>query len=165
MNIDQAKQDITTWITDFVEKPNALLNGWPPCPYARRARLENKVDIRQGIDVAEDLEVVDMQQFDVIALVYEPDHYDSVSFNRTVDLANQYTLASRGLIALADHPEDKEEVLGVSMNQGTWAIVFVQNLDKLNSHARMLAKQGFYQDWPEEYLKTLFSNREDPRID
>ena len=46
MDKNQAKQDITAWINDFVSKPNALLNNFPPCPYARKAMLEQKVDIR-----------------------------------------------------------------------------------------------------------------------
>jgi hypothetical protein len=67
------------------------------------------------------------------------------------------------LIALADHPADVETVNGVAMNQGTYAIVFVQSLDKLNHFARLLAPKGFYKGWDEEYLTVLFSGRQDPR--
>jgi hypothetical protein len=67
------------------------------------------------------------------------------------------------MFALADHPGDVETVNGVVMNQGTWAICFLQDLDKLNSHARMLVERGFYQDWPEDYLSVLFAGRQDPR--
>jgi hypothetical protein len=67
------------------------------------------------------------------------------------------------MFALADHPADVETVNGVVMNQGTYAICFLQNLDKLNSHAVMLAEKGFYNGWPEEYLTLLFSGRQDPR--
>jgi hypothetical protein len=49
------------------------------------------------------------------------------------------------------------------MNQGVWAICFLQELNKLNSHARMLADRGFYDSWPDEYLTVLFAGREDPR--
>jgi hypothetical protein len=72
-------------------------------------------------------------------------------------------LVPRNLIALADHPDDQEEVNGVIMNQGTWAIVFLQHLDKLNHFARLIAGRGYYEGWPEDYLKTLFEFREDPR--
>jgi hypothetical protein len=50
------------------------------------------------------------------------------------------------------------------MNQGTYAIVFVQDLAKLNHFAQILGNKGFYNGWPEEYLTVLFTGREDPRL-
>jgi hypothetical protein len=49
------------------------------------------------------------------------------------------------------------------MNQGTYAIVFVQDLTKLDHFAKTLANKGFYKDWPEDYLQVLFEGRQDPR--
>jgi hypothetical protein len=68
------------------------------------------------------------------------------------------------LIALADHPDDVETVNGVIMNQGTYAIIFVQDLAKLNHFAKILGKKDFYLDWPDEYLDVLFAGRIDPRL-
>jgi hypothetical protein len=164
MNFDQAKQDITQWAIDFVEKPNPLLNGWAPCPYARRARVDNKLDIRPGsINPISDCAFQHMNDYDVIAYVYDGDRFSAAEFNQAVDDLNAWHLRGRGMFALADHPADVETVNGVVMNQGTYAICFLQNLDKLNSHAAMLAEKGFYNGWPEEYLTVLFSGRQDPR--
>jgi hypothetical protein len=165
MDIEQAQQDILKWIIEFVEVPQAALAGWPPCPFARTARLKNLLDIRSGgadpyIDMRS---VTDMEGYDVICLVYDPQEFDATEFNDLVTGANSAFLAGRGLIALADHPDDREEVNGVVMNQGQYALVFVQDLAKLNSHARQLAQRGFYHNWPEAYLETLFQGREDPR--
>lgn len=165
MDINQVKADITQWVVDFVEKPNPLLNGWAPCPYARRARVDNKFDIRLGqINPISDCAFQDMASYDVIAYVYAGDHFSSEEFNEMVDNLNAWHLTGRGMFALADHPADVESVNGVVMNQGTYAICFLQNLDKLDSHARMLAAKGFYNGWPEEYLKVLFAGRKDPRL-
>ena len=38
------------WMEEFVEKPHPGLGGWPPCPFARQARLSKNIDIRQGSD-------------------------------------------------------------------------------------------------------------------
>jgi hypothetical protein len=38
------------WMEEFVEVPHPSLGGWPPCPFARQARLSNNIDIRQGTD-------------------------------------------------------------------------------------------------------------------
>jgi hypothetical protein len=165
MNFTQAKQDIEKWIVDFVEKPTSLLNGWPPCPYARQARLNKQVDIRQGcFNPIDDLKQVNMSEFDVVAYVYGRERWPADEFNELVDIVNRVYLNSQGLIALADHPDDVESVNGVVMNQGTYAIVFVQNLNKLNHFAKILGSKGFYNGWDEEYLTVLFAGREDPRV-
>jgi hypothetical protein len=103
-----------------------------------------------------------MSCYDVIAYVYDPALVDSASFNQAIATLNTDYLHARGLFALADHPDDVEAVNGVVMNQGTWAICFLQDLTKLNSHARMLADRGYYTDWPEDYMAVLFDGRENP---
>ena len=164
MNFEQAQRDITNWVTGFVEKPNAKLNGWPPCPHARKARLDGQFDIRQGqIDPYTDLMKAEMGDFLVIAYVYDRDIMSADRFNQQIDAVNQAFLLSRDIIALADHPDAPEEVLGVTMNQGTYAIAFIQPLSKLNTFAHQIADKGYYQDWPEHYLQDLFRFREDPR--
>ena len=164
MNFEQAKIDILLWITGFVEKPHPALNGWPPCPHARRARLDGQFDIRSGqIDPYTDLMKVEMGDYMVMAYVYDRDLFTADRFNQQVDAVNQAFLLSRDIIALADHPDAPEDVLGVRMNQGDYALVFVQPLSKLNTFARQIADKGYYQDWPEEYLEDLFRFREDPR--
>lgn len=164
MDFDQAKTEVIDWITGFVEQPNAGLNGWPPCPHARRARLDGQFEIRKGqVDPYTDLMHVDMGERMVIAYVYDPTRYTADEFNHLVKSVNQAFLVPRNIIALADHPDDVEDVNGVIMNQGTWGIVFVQPLDKLNHFARLIAGRGYYDGWPEEYLQGLFEHREDPR--
>lgn len=164
MDIVQARIDILNWVTGFVEQPHPALNGWAPCPHARRARLDGQFDIRAGvIDPYTDLMKVDMESWMVIAYVYDPQQIDADRFNQQIHNVNQGFLVPRGMIALADHPDAPEQVLGVSMNQGTYALAFVQPLDKLNSFARQIAAKGYYHDWPEPYLQELFQWREDPR--
>lgn len=163
MDFEQAKKDILHWITTFVEQPHPALAGWPPCPYARRARSENLFQIRPGTEPYWDLMHVDLGRLDVLAFVYEPRDFAASEFEDLVQRANQGFLLSRDLIALPDHPDSPEIVNGVSMNQGRWAIVFVQALTKLDSHARTLADRGFYHGWPEHYLAALFEERQDPR--
>jgi hypothetical protein len=164
MNFEQAKLDIEQWIVEFVEKPNPMLNGWAPCPYARQARLNDRVEIRQGcFNPIDDLKHITMANRDVIAYVYGRERWGSDEFNQLVKIANMVHLNSQGLFALADHPDDIESVNGAVMNQGTYAIVFVQPIDKLNQAAKQLADKGFYNGWDEEYLAVLFEGRQDPR--
>ena len=164
MDITQARSDIINWITGFVEQPHPALAGWPPCPFARRARLDGEFDIRAGqIDPYTDLMKVDMDRWQVIAYVYDPQQIDANRFEQQIAAVNQGFLIHRDIIALADHPDAPEQVQGVRMNQGTWAIAFVQPLAKLNTFARQIATRGYYAGWPEDYLEGLFQWREDPR--
>jgi hypothetical protein len=125
--------------------------------------MDNKFAMRAGTEPYWDLMHVDLGTLDVLAFVYDPKDFDAPEFEDLVHRANQGFLLARDLIALPDHPDSPEIVNGVTMNQGTWAIVFVQALGKLNSHARALADRGYYHGWPEEYLAVLFEGRRDPR--
>lgn len=164
MDFEKAKKDITDWIINFVEQPNANLNGWPPCPHARRARLDQRFEIRQGlIDPYTDLMRAELEDRDVIAYVYDPDKISAQQFNDQIERVNLGFLIARDILALADHPEDIEIVNSVCMNQGTYAIAFIQPLSKLNHYAKLIANKGYYQGWPESYLQELFKHRQDPR--
>jgi hypothetical protein len=166
MNFEQAQIDILLWITGFVEKPHPHLNGWTPCPFARKARIDGGFAIHHGtLDPLSDLKnCTSIDPFTVVAYVYDPKEIDSTDFTNKIKTLNQDHLIKHNLIALADHPDEKEIINGVQMNQGTWAICFVQPLDKLNQHAKIIADKGYYTDWPEDYLKDLFEFREDPRL-
>lgn len=164
MDFTQAQIDILNWVVNFVEKSHPNLDGWAPCPHARMARLSGQFEIRPGqLDPYSDLMHVDLEKKMVIAYVYEPQQLSSVEFNQQIDRVNQGFLLARNIIALADHPYDIEEVKGVRMNQGQWAIAFVQPLDKLNQFAKTIADKGYYKGWSEEYLASLFKFRQDPR--
>lgn len=165
MHFEQAQIDILNWLTGFVEQPNPNLNDWPPCPYARRARLNSEFEIRPGkVDPYTDLQIDNLGDNTVVAYVYDPKEFTAAEFNQQIKLVNQNFLLSRNIVALADHPDDVEEVKGVIMNQGTWAIVFLQPLDKLNHFAKLIADKGYYEGWPEEYLESIFEFRQDPRL-
>lgn len=164
MDITQAKIDIINWMTGFVERPHPALNGWPPCPHARRARMDGLFDVRAGkVDPYTDLRIIDLGRFEVIAVVYDPAAFTAVEFEQQIHEVNQAFLVPRNMLALADHPAAPETVNGVSMNQGQWAIAFVQSLSKLDAVAKTLADRGYYHSWPEEYLQDLFEHRKDPR--
>ena len=164
MDFTQAKIDIINWLVNFVEQPHPDLGGWPPCPHARRARLDGQFDIQPGqIDPYTDLMKAELGDKLVIAYVYDRQSFTADEFNQQVDAVNRGFLLARDIIALADHPDDPEVVKGVTMNQGDHALVLIQPLSKLDSFARMIAAKGYYDGWPEHYLQQLFQHRKDPR--
>lgn len=142
-----------------------MLNGWAPCPYARRARVDGRMRIEIGTTPAQDLAVIASQDFadlDVMVLIYDPQAQDLAQWRSEWQYAQQTQLDAQGLFVLEDHPSDAENVRGVAMNQGTWALLFVQQLVKLEHAAQQLAQKGYYDGWPRHYLDQLFEGRQDP---
>jgi hypothetical protein len=167
MNIDQVKQDIEKWIVDFVEVPHPALGGFPPCPYARSSRLKQSYDIFIGSDPYFDLKNrarYGMGNKEVIVYVYDPKEWSHDLFASSLDQANRDFLLAADILALEDHPDDVEIVNGICMNQGTYAMALVQSLSDLDTKAQLMAKRGFYDTWPEDYLTGLFQHRKDPRL-
>ena len=167
MHIDQVKKDIEQWIVNFVEVPHPALGNFPPCPYARSSRLKNSYDVFIGTDPYYDLKnraKYGMGNKEVIIYVYDPKEWPHDLFSSSLEQANQDFLLAADLLTLEDHPADVEIVNGVCMNQGTYALALVQSLSDLNNRARAMARRGFYDSWPEDYLTALFQHREDPRL-
>jgi hypothetical protein len=166
MDIETVKHNIEQWIVNFVEVPHPALGGWPPCPYARSARMKKSYDVRLGVDPYFDLKNQarwGMGDREVIIYVYDPVQWPYHLFSTSLHTANTEHLLPADLLALEDHPTDQEIVNGVCMNQGQYALALVQSLTDLNAKAQTMAQRGFYHDWPEEYLQGLFQHRQDPR--
>jgi len=166
LNINQVQADIEHWIENFVEVPHPALGGWAPCPYARRARMDRDFEVRLGLAPIHDLIKISKSGLggkSVVVIAYDPAEYTHEVFSRELDIANREFLLEKDLLVLEDHPGDAEIVNGVCMNQGTYALALVQCLSDLNEKARAMARRGFYDTWPEDYLQQLFQHREDPR--
>jgi hypothetical protein len=166
LDLTTVKQDIEHWIETFVEVPHPALGGWPPCPYAKKARLEKDFDIRIGMDPYFDL--VNLAQDglgnkSVVIFAYDPVEWPYEQFSFSLKTANENYLLKQDILALEDHPADPEIVNGISMNQGTYAMALCQSVTDLDAKARHMAAKGFYATWPEDYLTALFQHRVDPR--
>lgn len=166
MELEQVKQDIELWITNFLEVPHPALGGFPPCPYARSARVKKSYAVYLGSDPYYDLMIRSRQGMgnkEVVIYVYDPKEWSHNLLASSIELANKEMLLPKDMLALEDHPDDVEMVNGVCMNQGTYAMAMVQSLSDLNAKAKVMASKGFYHTWPEEYLTALFHHRQDPR--
>jgi hypothetical protein len=166
MNLETVKQDIENWIVNFVEVPHPALGGFPPCPYARSARLKRSYQVFLGTDPYYDLKHRarhGIGNSEVMIYAYDPNEWSHELFASSLDQANREFLLSADLLALEDHPHDVEIVNGVCMNQGTYALALVQSVSDLNTKAQLMASKGFYHTWPEQYLQALFQHRQDPR--
>ena len=165
LDLDTVKYHIELWIETFVEVPHPALGDWAPCPYARKARLDRDFEVRLGNDPYRDAMNISVEGLpkSVVIYAYEVEQWAHMEFAYKLDQANQHWLLPHDMLALEDHPKDQEIVNGVSMNQGTYALMLVQNLTDLNEKAQLVAKKGFYDAWPADYLEMLFKHRKAPR--
>lgn len=163
MDFDLARKSVLDWVETFVEKSNPGLNGWPPCPFARRARLEDKFHIREGSDFLTDaMEVVDNwdDTYDVIACVYDRSAFTVESLAEKVHHFNKKISLPRDILLLEDHPDDSEVVNNVILNQGTYILILFQRFSKVNDASVELKEKGYYNIWPSEYYDRVVGWRE-----
>jgi len=167
LKLQDVKDNIEQWIVNFVEVPHPDLGGWAPCPYARKARLDRDFDVRLGLAPIHDLTQISRKGLDgksVIIFAYDPKDVPYTELSYAIDVCNREFLVPNNLLALEDHPDDPEVVNGVVMNNGTYALALVQSLSDLDEKAQLVARKGFYDTWPHEYLTPLFKHRKDPRL-
>ena len=159
LNEEQIVQDLTDWMKDFVEKPNPLLNNWAPCPYARQARIADKISIifadhlKLTSTVKKNLSL--LEDKDVFIVCFDHTAISADEINELVKTHNKL-LMKKDVVVLEDHPDAIETLNGVEMNFGKCGLLLVQKLSKLSTASDQLREKGYYDDWPEEnYLDVV----------
>lgn len=146
------------WMEEFVEAPHPMLGGWPPCPYARQARLSNNIDIRQGLDPYADCMSLLYYDWSKEVVIFWYDDIEPDLFVEDVICANN-TLLSKDIVALEDHPATEEIIAGVKMNFGLCPIIVLQKNSKLNEAADQLRAKDYYKTWSQKDLDKIVSWR------
>lgn len=163
MSFDRFKEDIQSWVFDWVSQHNDAL-GHVPCPFAKQAILQDKIEY-VWCDTTFDLNItlvgVHEQGLtkDVLAVGMDPGDITPDDLSMLVKHANERWFMPMGYVALEDHPRDPEIIAGATMNQGTWAIVLIQETAKLNSASQILAKQGYYERWTQAQIDDVVTWR------
>ena len=143
---ESVKSALLKWMEEFVEVPHPGLGGWPPCPFARQARLSKNIDIRQGQDPYNDcVSLLDYEWSKEVVVFWYVD-IDPELFLDLVNRANT-VLLEQDIVALDDHPETEEIIAGVKMNFGLCPIIVLQKNSKLNIAADQLKEKGYYHTW------------------
>jgi hypothetical protein len=162
MNQEQISKQLIQWMQEFVEIPHPRLGNWPPCPYARQARLNNGIGIKfctvpEFDDVlGESLQTLEQKEVVVICF----DH-------RTVapDVLQQYVQAKNQVlmpidyVILEDHPDAEEFVNGIKMNFRHCGLLVLQKLSKLNTASDRLKEKGYYKHWDQQALDEVVNWR------
>jgi hypothetical protein len=154
---------LTKWMTDFVEVPNKLLGNWPPCPYARQARVNNKIEIVYSphdiISATVEQHLDKLEDKDVVIVYFDHKMIQPDALTELVKVYNQSFLLPRNYVALEDHPDSVEYINGVQMNFGECGLLIVSKLDKLNEASDKIREKGYYNHWSPKDLDSVVTWR------
>jgi hypothetical protein len=156
----QIRQDLEHWLVNFVEQPNPLLNNWPPCPYARQARLTNKILTVFDCPLEIAQYTHKLSEFDVVILCFDHRAYSAGQIELFTKHVNSI-LMFQDYVVLEDHPNSEEFINGVKMNFGKCGLFILQRLSKLNTAADQLKSKGYYHTWSKQCLDEVVNWRYD----
>ncbi len=161
---NQATKFIKNWLKTFVEVPHPVFAGMPPCPFARQARLQNKIKFEYysspavWMDMYVDIVRCDFDKFDVLAMIIEADQFSAKETKRIArDLNKEFN--EDDLVILEDHPDIPEKVKKVSLNNGKYILFLAQRLSKLTRFSNQLKNTKYYKNWTKAHLKDVVNWR------
>ena len=153
-------QTIKNWISDFVTKPNPVFGNLPPCPFAQKAIVEDKVEFLELDGVAGYQTLYghiwnfDFEQKDVLIMIARPDQFTAQQTQNLARDLNSYFMP-KDVVVLEDHPDTPESVKHVKLNNGEYILFLAQSLSKLNHFSKVLEAGPYYKNWSRSYLESV----------
>ena len=161
------KEDILSWSKDFLEIPNKHLNNFSVCPYAKKTRLDNHINIIEHNDSSTYLEAVIKEADNFkgkISIVACSDL--SITADELADYihALNYVYVPRDVYLMASHPEDFDEEIDFLQDtawesHNDFLMVLIQSFDELEEASTSLKKIGYYDNWNEDYFSGTVEQR------
>ena len=151
-NMIQDKQNtikkLYDWMENFLEIPRESLGGWALCPFAKKARLKNRIHISfidwSNLDKEIELSINALKEKEVGALLFDPSEMNNTELQKYINDKLNPRLMKNNHIVIVDHPEEKETLKGLSTHFGEAGIILVFELDKLNKATMYLKSEGYF---------------------
>jgi hypothetical protein len=163
----QVEQDIWDWITNFIEATNSFYNyKFPPCPYAKAARLKGLVDVvayesgsvTSWIQTHIDQLILD-NQFDVRVMVFPAHvrwffhvHWHVQQLNKTIISKDFYAQYGRAVQTASRYP-------GLFSGQ-PYFIVIVNRLTPVLDGHKSLMSTDYYDPWSQQHFADVVTRRQ-----
>ena len=153
-------QTIKNWIKHFVTKPNPVFGNLPPCPFAQKAIVDDKVEfveLNRTADWKTIYQLIwntDFDRRDVLCIIAHPRQFTA---EQTVAMAEElnHRFMPRDVVILEDHPDIAEHVQEVKLNNGHYTLFLAQRLSKLERFSKMLESGPYYKNWSRSYLESV----------
>ena len=168
---DEIVSHMIQYLESVLEKPHSIFGGLPICPFAKRARLQNKILYQvlplRAVEPALNAELMHAIEefytrncYDVM-LVISPD-VTALSVNQVAQLVANLNerLAPLKLVVFGGHPADDFNIQGVRTRQEPYINLTVQPIERLRAASKQLEETKYYQNWSLENLQHIgFENR------
>ena len=161
---DEIVSHMVQYLESVLEKPHSVFGGLPICPFAKRARLQNKILYRvltlRAVEIESNAEVMH-----TIAEFYRSDRYEvlliispdvtALSVSQVAQLVVNLNerLAPLKLAVFGGHPADDFNIQGVRMRQEPYINLTVQPIERLRVASKHLEATNYYQNWSLENLQ------------
>ena len=149
-------EEVLKWVKEFVEVPHPVFADMPPCPYARQARLDGKVEFKEVTDLEPDsnlwiyIDRFDFEKKDVLVLIMHPRRWKPHYTKKLAEQLNE-TFKRKNILVMEDHPQLVEKVKDVVLNQGKYILMLCQNRTKLKTFEDRLRQTDYYKNWSTKY--------------
>lgn len=143
---------IMQW-AERISQPMAENNGWPICPYARKAIVNKTVKVWSAQDYY-DLELI-AQTFENKPWAVEVVVFDAAEFIE--EHAVTLNHSQDQLTALADDPLKPGDIAGHNPSNGLYPLIILQDRKDLLSKRNSLRDTDYYSTWANWYRDYVLS--------
>ena len=154
---ESIRKEIRDWSKHSLEKANENYNGFPPCPYAAKAWIDNKVDIQFKYDLSPEKLYENIShyndKYELIILVdleyeLEPDRFHGYLEGINEAISNN-AFQDKDIYVMGFHPEDDTNEIIESDSFETevddvYSMIFIQRLSLLERASEKLRSKGYY---------------------
>lgn len=162
--------EITQHNIDFVELPHRELGYLPVCPFARKARLENRIRFEVLALTRENVlalvpSFLENSKLQVMTCIHPRKHGLSwAEVRELVEVLNPSLLAVN-LMALGLHPDDPFNIDGLYTRREPYPNVQIIRLEEGERAHESIRNSGYYDLWTESNLRDcLYSHEESVSI-
>jgi|TARA_R100000995_G_scaffold35562_1_gene16288 hypothetical protein len=173
----QIKEDVRLWSKHYLEIPNKHLGGYPACPFAKMAWLQDKVQIEikpKFLSYKKELnDYIYTLDFAVKEILIFCDPFYSYTPNQfhqiTEEYNNKYNKIDMYFMSFhPNNPATTEEQAFLVEPEGhtpditsdlKYSMMLVQKFSQLQEASDKLHKQGYYKKWPREYYEDVVGSR------
>ena len=153
--------NLNVWINKTLSIPDSVFNDLPACPYAKKAWMDDKVEVNvfdSWVDAYSCLvtKQYDFNELEVVVIAFPKDNITPNQLSSMI-IKLQDTWPHDDLVVLEDHPDDIEQVEHFKLNFGSSCLLLVQPRMRLNQARAELEQKGYYKNWSEEYKKEVHS--------
>ncbi len=155
MSDNEIIEEFLNHIIKFVEKPQLQFSNLPVCPYAKRARLQNRIRF-EVIEMTKDGIInlipsfAENKELEVMVCIHPR---KDLPCSRVYEVAEELNKELTDFQAFCGHPEDPFNIKGLYTRREPYPNVQIINKELGNKATAGLRKTGYYKMWREEHFR------------